>query len=215
MLKKNHSRLFTYPLPDPQNTIYHKLGIPPEATNVEISDALSKMIGQLNKEKDEINKQLTAIYRVVDGIPQAYSDLENIRGKGKDVDQSELEKKEIHLAKLEKEAQRINPDYKNLFERSDELARKINEVNQWGLNNPENRQEYDKKTPPYALLKFEDCDQEVFAESESGKKLALYLLRLEFSEFVADLGEGSYHPSDLTRNNFSSDFTHHPLLDGE
>ena len=118
---------------------------------------------------------------------------------------------EKQLSRLEELAFGVNPDYKHLLKMSQELQRQINEINQLNLENPDERLKYDQETPPCALLKLESYEQEVF--TEAGRRMALFLLRLELSDFLEGQGEECYHPSDLTRKDFHSDFVYNPLLD--
>lgn len=206
------NKLFSYPLPEPENTDYHKLGITPEATPDEIREAKSRIIERLNRQKKEVDKKLNYVYQKIDGLQQVYKDIEMLRGQGEDKNTENLIHKEELLQKLEEDAIMSEPEYKNLRERSQEIERKINEINLMILEKPEERIKYDQKHPPYALLKLESCDQEIF--TKGGKSLALFLLRCEVADFLAEHGVECYHPSDLTRKDFLSDFSYNPILDG-
>jgi len=75
------------------------------------------------------------------------------------------------------------------------------------LENPENRKAYDASHPPCALLKLDSLDFPL-----SNRRLLPLLLRREVSQFLEALGEPVFHPSDLTRSDFTGDFTPSPLL---
>jgi len=206
-------RLFSYPLPNAKNTAYHKLGITPEATATEIREAKSSSTEKLQKQKKKVELKLSIVYEKVEGLQIAYDKLKALRGQGRDVDTNELITLEQHLAELEKKAFVINPNFKELRKQLRNISQEINEINQLNLETPLVREQYDKENPPCALLKLENNDQEIF--TEKGRKLALYLLRLEISDFLSSNGEECYHPGDLTRKDFTSDFTYNLILDGE
>jgi hypothetical protein len=63
-------------------------------------------------------------------------------------------------------------------------------------------------------LRLEDCTKDQFANPKDNK-VALALVRLELSAFLAGRGEPVFHPSDLSRSSFMDDFLEHPDLDEE
>jgi hypothetical protein len=73
----------------------------------------------------------------------------------------------------------------------------------------ETRLAYDRAHPPLALLKLEDCADPMFVD----ERTHLFLLRLAISAFLEARGEPVFHPSDLTRRDFSDDFRFNPVLD--
>ncbi|UCH92625.1 MAG: hypothetical protein JSV88_20335, partial [Candidatus Aminicenantes bacterium] len=194
MIDRSLFKLFSYPLPDPTNTNYHKLRISPEATSSEIREAKAGIVSQLKSKQSEVQKKLNSIYKEIEGLKQTYEDVKNLRNKGKDADNYELIKMEKHLAKLEKKTLETNPNYKQLLNQFNELEQKIFEINRINLENPKERSAYDKTNPPCALLKLENCDPAIF--TPNGKKLALFLLRVELCNFLTENGEECYHPGD-------------------
>jgi hypothetical protein len=68
---------------------------------------------------------------------------------------------------------------------------------------------YDRAHPPLALLKLEDCADPVFVD----ERTHLFLLRVAISAFLEARQERVFHPSDLTRREFSDDFRFNPVLD--
>jgi hypothetical protein len=211
MLFQKGCRLFSYPLPEPQNTAYHRLRIAPEATEEEIRDAKSRLLGQLTKRKEEINTRLSDVYSQVDGLGQIYKDIGELRSQGKDANLHDLSEKEKKLAELEVKAVAVTPDYKQLVEDSKDLQRRINELNQLNLEKRDERMKYNQETPPCALLRLESDEPGIFTKD---RRLALSLLHSDLVDFLEQKGEECYHPSDLTRKNFQSDFTFVHLLDG-
>jgi hypothetical protein len=73
------------------------------------------------------------------------------------------------------------------------------------------RAEYDARFPPLGLLRFEPTWAAVFDERDT----ALAVLRREIEAFLAAAGERVFCPSDITRTDFTGDFAHCPLLDGD
>lgn len=68
---------------------------------------------------------------------------------------------------------------------------------------------YDRAHPPLALLKLEDCADPVFVDGRAH----LFLLRMAISAFLEARQERVFHPSDLSRREFSDDFRFNPVLD--
>ncbi len=206
-------RLFSYPLPDVHNTAYQKLGVAPTATLDEIRNAKSSTVNRIKGELAEISGKLEDVYKRVPEIRQTEKDVEDLRAatnQGGDIS-NRLREKERALAKLEERAISINPEYKELQKKEKDLEKQINEINMLNLENSAEREVYDESAPPCALLKLESDQQEVF--TDRGRKTTLYLLRAEVSQFLEGNGGKCYHPSDLTRSDFLSDFSHNSLLD--
>jgi hypothetical protein len=90
-----------------------------------------------------------------------------------------------------------------------EIERRLVKLNQITIDNPEERQRYDREHPPFGLLKLDDPSLDGFVESRT----ALTLVRRELSRFFAERNEDVFHPSDLHREDFTADITPHPLLD--
>lgn len=79
------------------------------------------------------------------------------------------------------------------------------------LENARSRSEYDERFPPLALLRLEPTWAPVFDE----RRTALAVVRREIEAFLTAAGECVFRPSDITRTNFTGDFAHCPLLDGD
>jgi len=67
--------------------------------------------------------------------------------------------------------------------------------------------------PPLDLLTLTECPSQPFADP-TDTRTPLVQLRRELARFLASHGEDVYHPSDLTRDDFTADFTPNELLDG-
>jgi hypothetical protein len=211
MINEISDRLFSYPFIQCRKTFYQELGITPGASPAEIRKAKNNLKAKLNKQKKEKENLLQGVYDKVNGLPDLYTEIESIRHQGKDGDAEILRKNEKTLIALEQKACSINPDYKILREQCRELQEKINEINKLKLENEEERYAYDKEHPPCALLKLEKDEHSIF--TPGGRRLALFLLRLELSGFIEENGEACFHPSDLTRKEYINDFTYNKLLD--
>jgi hypothetical protein len=183
--------MFDYPLPIPRCTLYHRLVLDPWASTEEILEIKAELIGRLTQEKSGITQKLNTLYAELPKLKQP------------DLDAQER-------TRLEQRALGILPDYYALREREQQLDEEINELNQLPLLKPETRLTYDRRTPPLELLKLADAAPDWFFDN----RLALALLRREVADFLASRGEPAYHPSDLTRTDFSGDFTYHPHVDG-
>lgn len=124
---------------------------------------------------------------------------------------SRLKERKAEIEKRVEASSSAASEQTQLQESINDLDRQIKEINALNLENIEARSKYDELTPPCALLKLENSQEEVF--TDRGRRTALFLLREEIAKFLEQQGEECYHPSDLTRTNFQSDFTYNPLLD--
>jgi len=200
---------FDYPLPIPQKTLYSQLGIEPEAADDEIRAATGGTDSRLKDERAAAERALEEIYAAVPGLKDAHDLVRTLQGAGKEGADG-LAEAQRKLADLERKAQSVNPDFRQLRERPAELSRKIEENNKLPLSSREGRNAYDQANPPLALFKLADCARDGF----TANKVALTLVRREIAQFLTSRGEEIFHPSDLTREDFSADFYPNPILDG-
>ncbi|HEY7544280.1 MAG TPA: hypothetical protein VID27_05325 [Blastocatellia bacterium] len=201
--------MFDYPLSVPRKTHYSSLGLDPEATTEEIREATEEIVISLKRQKDAVDRQIEEIYNAVPGLKDAYAQNKTLQAEGADADPSSVHAAKKKLAELEQKAETLAPNFRQLRERSSDLELKINDIHRIAFVNPESRLSYEKSMPPLELLKLASCTRDDFTEG----KAAVTLLRRELSRFLSELGEEAYHPSDLTRENFSSDFLFNPILD--
>jgi hypothetical protein len=201
--------MFDYPLPVPRNTHYLSIGVEPEATTEEIRDASEEIIIELNSQKKAVDLLIGEVYQRVAGLKNAYDAVEALHHQSQEADPGELGLALKTLAQLEQTAAKVNPQFKQLRARAIELELKINEINRLALQNPEARLAYDRSTPPLELLKLASCTLDEFTNNRT----AIVLLRRELSAFIANRGEEVFQPSDLTRANFTSDFSFNSILD--
>lgn len=207
VLRYRRDDAFSYPLVVPGKTLYEDLAVGPDAFDDEIRWAKSETVRFLQAEQITLNAELDSIYTAIQGLKEAYTEYENlIRNDNTSENFSEITKR---VEMLEQQAEAKDSDFKKKRERNIELTTKINLINSTSLDKPSERLKYDIAHPPLALLKLVDGSVDEFLE---GKAL-LFFLRRDISRFLTTKGEVVFHPSDLTRDDFTTDFVYNPLLD--
>jgi len=209
--------MFDYPLFLPHHTLYEEFGLDPEATAQEIQDALDEKRGDLRKQQLEIGTLLSTIYKDVPDLKEAENEISSLRLENAKVAPEEREAKlriaRKRLEEAEHRALEINPEFHHLREQADQLKRKEEDLNSNPLSDTNKRAEYDRDHAPLELFKLADCERnDLFDRSRPGT--ALIALRRELAAFFTEQGEETFHPSDLTREDFSSDFDPSSYLDG-
>lgn len=202
--------MFHYPLPLPRKTTYELLAIGPEATTEEIREAITDLKVALTAEKKVVDQEIAEIHTKLPAIPQLEAQLEAAQKDADTANPEELQRMQRQLRELEKRAAQLHPQYPELCTRREQLGNDILKTSQISLENPTERLNYDRSSPPLELLKLAECRYDTFTDT----RLALILLRRELSAFFSSEGERVFHPSDLTREDFRGDFQHHPLIDG-
>jgi chromosome segregation ATPase len=202
--------MFDYPLPLRRGGLYEQLNLGPEATAEEISESRQEVASQLQTQQTSLRRRLERVYQQVDGLQQAFQRLKTLDEQGADADPVEYRRTQQRLTTLEEQATVVDPEFRSLREQALQVEQRIHEVNLMPLQNPEERLEYDRANPPFELLKLAACTHSPFDDS----KVVLAVIRQEVSEFLVQAGESVYHPSDLTREDFTHDFAHDPTLDG-
>ena len=144
--------MFFYPLAVPRSTVYQKLGVDPEAPADEIRNAKTDFVNGLKRRKDVLDQKIEAILDQVEGLRKAYADQREFENKGREAE-TELAAATKRVNQLEKQALRLNADFTRMRKEAESLQSGIDEVNNLGLEKPENRQAYDQANPPLALLK--------------------------------------------------------------
>jgi hypothetical protein len=205
--------VFDYPLPIPRrNTHYEVLDVGPEATAHEIGQAGQVLKRSFKQQGTAAQRRLEAVYAEVSGLREAHDTVARLIAEGDRADhRDESRAATRELARLEKRALAIEPEYRALRERVTEMNRRIEEINAMKLQDPKVRRDYDRDHAPLELLKLADPARRDFA---ADARTTMLLLRRELSRFLEEGGHEVYHPSDLTRDNFERDFIPTPLLDG-
>jgi hypothetical protein len=204
--------LFDYPLPIPSDTVYRQLGVEPDATDDDIRFALAATRRRLEAEKRDADAELQVVFGQIPALQKAYQELDLAQCAEGQVEAAGLRHVQSTIAQLERKAISIRPRFKELRGRAASLGRQIEELNRLSLEKPEERQKYDSAHPPLGLLKLTGCTRD---EPLLERRTTLVLLRTELSRFLEAQGEAVFHPSDLTRSDFSGDFTPIPFLDDE
>lgn len=187
--------MFDYPLPRVGHTIYAEMGIGPEATAEEVRSAKQRLTSTLTARKRNLDKQIKAI-------------LNDVKARGPE---TAADDEASGIEALHSQAASRHPEFRSLFEQSEQLDEQIRELNSLLIEDPKWRAVYDADHPPCALLKLEDGSTSIFDDRQA----YLQLVRRSIFAFLKEKGLECYHPSDLTREDFSYDFVYNPLLDNE
>lgn len=201
--------MFDYPLSIPVKTAYQELNVPPDASADEIREAKTTAVLRIQKEKARIEADLGRVYGHLPALGEVRRELRTQAIDGDQPADSQRQAARLRLIELEREAEHLLPGFKALERRVEELTRREIEINGMRLEDPASRKVYDDNHPPLALLKLADCTRDAFTANGT----AIHLVRRELSEFLAARGEPVFHPTDLTQNDFSADFSENPFLD--
>ena len=86
------------------------------------------------------------------------------------------------------------------------------EINALPLHSAEGRGKYDRENPPFEILRIDASVQEL-PWGDPAELLAK--VRGDVSQFLMEHGEAVFHPSDLTRSDFTADCVWCEPLDGD
>jgi len=204
--------LFDRPLPLPAVTAYDDLEIEPDATDLEVKWARQDRIDRLESEKAELEQRLAEVRRQVTGLEEASAAVQELRNREGEAPERELRQVQRRFQELEGAARRIDPEFHSHRKRIAEIGGRIESLNVLALDSHKKRLAYDRAHPPLALLRLSGPAEVGFLDDV---RTAFFLLREELSAFLARPAGKVFHPSDLTREDFSSDFTPYEELDGE
>jgi hypothetical protein len=193
--------MFSYPLPKPINNRYYELGVSPEATLSEIRQAKNEMVAKLQAQITDIQKKM----------PKASPDDESRIQTNQSATQSE--KNRITQDSRHGSEKLPSAKLNELKRKREQLEQEIKDINSFIaiVESQKKRAEYDRKHPPCALLKIESTSETEFSDL----KRILFFIRCEVANYFAERNIPVVHPSDLTREDFQTDFTYNKLLDGE
>jgi hypothetical protein len=200
--------MIDYPLPPLRGGLYAQLGLSPEATAEEINEARQGYVFRLRTEQRAVQRELDAIYKAVPGLKEAIEELEALLGSHSD-NAKDLRRAQSQVASLEKKAREIRGDIRSLRERAARLEKDIHEANVLAIQSQKDRLEYDQTHPPFEILKLEDCASSPLDD----RTTLLWIIRTELTAFLEQAGESIAHPSDLSRHDFSHDFSFDSTLD--
>ncbi|MBN1894615.1 hypothetical protein JW906_08970 [bacterium] len=204
--------MFDYPIVLSGNTTYARLGLSPDVTDNDILDAKGEKLRLLNLRRQELEKRLAKVFEKFPRLLSAKSKLAALKKGSEKTDQTAYKETLSEIVELEKQAQQADPDYKKLETEIEQIDQKINEINLIKLENNEEREKYDLKTPPCILLKLDPFSAAVLSDPRT----RLFHIRKALARFFEEKRNiHCFHPSDLTRRIFLSDYEYNPLLDEE
>lgn len=201
--------MFDYPIPPLRASLYTELGLGPEATTEEINEARQELTARLRSRQKSLQRSLDEVYQQLPQLRSTWEQLKALEKAGQDADPQEYREVQIKLSVLEDQAIQIRQDFKAVRDEASEVEGRIHAANLMPIQNPEDRLEYDRAHPPFELMKLADCASCPMDSS----KVMLRMVRQELGDFLEQLGEDVFHPSDLTRSEFQHDFTANPNLD--
>lgn len=201
--------MFDYPFPPLRAGLYAQLGLGPEATAEEINEASQELASRLRSQQRALQRDLDQVYREVPGLRDAWTELKALEEAGQAADAEKYREVQLKLVRLEETAARVRRDFKRLRTQAQELEQQLHQVNLLKIRSPADRREYDRSNPPFELIKLADCGASPFAD----RKTMLAMVRRELSDFFEQAGETVFHPTDLTRCDFSHDFETDKNLD--
>ena len=207
VLQRQGGRMFNYPLLSGHDTTYARLGVSPDATAGEIREAKAGMIGGLTRRKHDIERRLAEVYAKIPDLNLKRRELQQA------LEQSDEKRRQAlteQCRRLEANAARQAPDFADLEREGRQIDERISELNNIRLEMAEERARYDSATPPCALLKLATYELQVVTQP----RVKLHNVRSSLATFLEEeKGSACFHPSDLTRRNFHTDYEQHPLLD--
>lgn len=112
---------------------------------------------------------------------------------------------EVTIEELRTAAKKYDAALKRSGASEDELA----EAHAVSLEKAESRAKHDTRHPPLELMRLQPTWEPLFDD----RGVAITVLRREIEAFLAAGGAEVFHPLDTTRQDFSGDYTHLPLLD--
>lgn len=203
-----------YPFQVPSNTVYSELGLGPEASTREIAEAKAQLVSELTSRLKQSERGLAEVMSAVPGLREARNRVATLTTDGTDglTTDPEVLEAMATFGRLERHAREQFPDYDEWSSEATFCARRIEELNRLPLLTPEQRRTYDEEHPPLGLL---DVLTPTYDDFARDKATALALIRTNLEHFFADHGEEVLHPNELTRADFSQDFSPSPLLDQE
>lgn len=202
--------MFDYPFMKSSKTMYDTLGILPTSSERQVRDAISGTKEKLVKKQKKLEKRKGILFRKFPRLEEIYKEID-VAKKSKNM-RSQLKSLLEEKIHLESDVRVIEPSFKELKEELRSIEREINELNAMKLDNMEEREKYDNSHPPCSLLKLRQFNSTVFSDQGT----LLHQIRKEIDHFLREeKGLACYHPSDLTRIEFSNDFIYNSYLDEE
>jgi hypothetical protein len=188
--------MFDYPFLKIGDNIYNKLGVKPDCTKDEINKAKSLYKSQLGKLINDLQMLLELKTAESSVIKPGDNDEHKNQKKSKKNIQADLISAGINVVDPEMEIERLNEE--------------ILKINAFDPGKTEKRDEYDLLFPPAILLRTGYDIPKVYTD----RRTLLFVLREDLVNFFENSKKlRCYHPSDLSRKDFSSDFRPNDILD--
>jgi hypothetical protein len=188
--------MFKYPFVHAGDSLYNKLGIGPDSQKDEIKKAINLYVKLTNQHIKNLVELIDLMK--VDGLKNSAGDnktSENLR-QGKDEIKAGLIKAGINLDNPENEIERLREE--------------ILKVTSFEPGKADKRDEYDMQFPPAILLRTQYNQPLIYTD----KRALFSVLREDLVNFFENTkGLSCYHPSDLSRKDFTSDFRYNEILD--
>jgi hypothetical protein len=188
--------MFDYPFLKIGDNIYSKLGIKPDSRKDEINKAIGLYKTVTNKLINQIEEFIELKKDEGSDISSLNNDELKTRKKRKESIKTDLIRAGISIIEPKKEIERLKEE--------------ILKINSFDPGKTEKRDEYDLSFPPAILLRTKYSVPQVYTD----KRTLLSVLREDLVSFFENSKKLScYHPSDLSRKDFSSDFRQNEILD--
>jgi len=179
-------------------TIYSNLGITPAAFSGDISVAAEYKKQALTAELNALKKKIAELIKDVSGLSalQELADAQQPYDEGK-------------YLTLFKKAKELHPALNEKIQKKNKLLNQLENFSKATFVRNDERSIYDEKNEPFSILKF---DGNSAAENMDNTQ-TLVRVRKDVIEYLTKTEESVYHPSDLTKKDFSSEFAFNELLD--
>ena len=188
--------MFNYPFLRIGDSIYNKLDIKPDCTNDEINKAKSLYISRIKKLINDLRKLVQLKGAESSAVKSEDRDDDKLHEQNKKYIEAGLLREGVSLLDPEKEIERLNEE--------------ILYVTAFDPGKTEKRDEYDILFPPAILLRPDYDIPKVYTD----RKTLLYVLREDLVDFFENTRKlKCYHPTDLSRKDFRSDFRPNDILD--
>lgn len=188
--------MFNYPFLRIGDNIYSKLGIKPDSRKDEINKAIGMYKNLTNKLISQIEEFIELKKDEGSDVSSVNNDELKTRKQRKENIKTDLIRSGINIIDPKKEIERLKEE--------------ILKINSFDPGKTEKRDEYDLSFPPAILLRTQYNVPQVYTD----KRTLLSILREDLVSFFENTKKLScYHPSDLSRKDFSSDFRPNDILD--
>lgn len=202
--------MFDYPMALISSSDYDEIEVGPDATTEEIIAAKLRAVRELDYTKRELDRSISRAHAAIEGLPEKLTLVKRLEQSSSPEQQRQLIAERSELARLQSDADQREPRLAKWKAHREQLEREIRRINSLSILSPEKRQEYDRYHPPFEILQLVDLTSDRFAAEV---RTMLWALRHDLARAMEQLGHPVYHPSDLTRTDFSGDFVWLPMLD--